>query len=133
MHPGYPLDAAALLIVELEGEKSQVEAEWARYSELGGYNANYALNDGGYLLGAYLFPRMVGPGRFELLGKYAQARFRDGLTPSDLDYDQKTTEIDFNYVIKQFNARMMIFFKNTGFDAVKTDFNQFGVGLQLQM
>ena len=28
--PGYPLDAAALLIVELEGEKSQVEAEWAR-------------------------------------------------------------------------------------------------------
>jgi len=28
--PGYPLDAAALLIVELEGEHSQVEAEWAR-------------------------------------------------------------------------------------------------------
>lgn len=28
--PGYPLDAAALLIVELEGEKSQVEAEWQR-------------------------------------------------------------------------------------------------------
>jgi glycolate oxidase len=27
--PGYPTDAAALLIVELEGEKSQVEAEWA--------------------------------------------------------------------------------------------------------
>jgi glycolate oxidase len=28
--PGYPLDATALLIVELEGEKSQVEAEWQR-------------------------------------------------------------------------------------------------------
>jgi glycolate oxidase len=28
--PGYPLDAAALLIVELEGERSQVEAEWSR-------------------------------------------------------------------------------------------------------
>ncbi|MCL6511608.1 MAG: FAD-binding protein [Anaerolineae bacterium] len=28
--PGYPLDAAALLIVELEGERSQVEAEWER-------------------------------------------------------------------------------------------------------
>lgn len=28
--PGYPLDAAALLIVELEGERAQVEAEWAR-------------------------------------------------------------------------------------------------------
>jgi glycolate oxidase len=32
--PGYPLDAAALLIVELEGEKSQVEAEWARLKEV---------------------------------------------------------------------------------------------------
>jgi len=30
VHPGYPLDAAALLIVELEGEKSQVEAEWTK-------------------------------------------------------------------------------------------------------
>ncbi len=34
VHPGYPLDAAALLIVELEGEKSQVEAEWARLKEI---------------------------------------------------------------------------------------------------
>lgn len=32
--PGYPLDAAALLIVELEGEKSQVEAEWLRLKEI---------------------------------------------------------------------------------------------------
>ncbi|BCX03818.1 MAG: FAD-binding protein [Candidatus Roseilinea sp.] len=32
--PGYPLDAAALLIVELEGERSQVEAEWARLKEV---------------------------------------------------------------------------------------------------
>ncbi|MCS7054903.1 MAG: FAD-binding protein [Thermoflexales bacterium] len=32
--PGYPLDAAALLIVELEGERAQVEAEWARLREV---------------------------------------------------------------------------------------------------
>ena len=32
--PGYPLDAAALLIVELEGEKSQVDAEWLRLKEI---------------------------------------------------------------------------------------------------
>jgi glycolate oxidase len=32
--PGYPLDAAALLIVELEGEKSQVEAEWLRLKDI---------------------------------------------------------------------------------------------------
>ncbi len=30
VHPGYPTDAAALLIVELEGERHQVEAEWER-------------------------------------------------------------------------------------------------------
>ena len=28
-------------------------------------------------------------------------------------YDQKTTEVNFNYVIKQFNARVMSFFKDT--------------------
>ena len=115
------------------GGAVSVEAEWARYDRLGGYNASYGTNDGGYILGAYLFPQMAGPGRFEVLGKYAHARFREGLTAFDFDYDQKTTEIDFNYVIRQFNARVMVFFKDTSFDAVRTDFMQFGVGLQLQM
>jgi glycolate oxidase len=49
VHPGYPLDAAALLIVELEGEKSQVEAEWARLKEIidasGPYQVKVAKND----------------------------------------------------------------------------------------
>jgi hypothetical protein len=110
-----------------------VEAEWAKYDGLGGYNANYGTNDGGYILGAFLFPKMVGPGRFEVLGKYAHARFRDGITPIDFDYDQDTSEFNFNYVIKQFNARVMMFIKDTSFDAVRTDFMQFGVGLQIQM
>ena len=110
-----------------------VESEYAKYSELGGYNGNYQGSDGAYILGAYLFPQMVGPGRFQILGKYAGANFEKGLTPADVDYDQKTTEIDFNYVIRQFNARVMVFFKDTRFDAVRTDFTQFGVGLQLQM
>jgi glycolate oxidase len=34
VHPGYPLDAAGLLIVELEGEASQVAAEFERLSVL---------------------------------------------------------------------------------------------------
>jgi hypothetical protein len=84
-------------------------------------------------LGAYLFPRMSGPGQWELLGKFGKARFREGLTLLDLDYDQKTTEVDFNYVLKQFNARVMIFYLDTRFDAVRTNFKKFGVGLQLQM
>ena len=115
------------------GGAFSVEAEWARYDQLGGYNANYGTNDGAYVLGSFLFPQMVGQGRFELLGKYAHARFRDGVRSIDFDYDQDTTEINVNYVIKQFNARVMMFFKDTSFDAVRTDFMQFGVGLQLQM
>ncbi len=115
------------------GGAVSVEAEWAKYDRLGGYSARYGTDDGGYVLGAYLFPSMVGMGRFEVLGKYAKARFREGITRLDPDYDQKTTEVDLNYVIQQFNARVMIFYKDTRFDAVRTDFKQVGVGLQLQM
>ena len=110
-----------------------VEAEWAKYDRLGGYDAKYGTDDGGYLLGAFLFPQLVGVGRFEVLGKFAEARFREGTTPLDADYNQKTTEIDFNYVIKQFNARVMSFFKDTRFDAVRPNFWQIGVGLQIQI
>jgi len=109
-----------------------IEAEWAKYDRLGGYDARYGTDDGGYVLGAYLFP-MSDSGRWEVLGKFAKARFREGITALDPDYDQKTTEIDVNYVIKQFNARLMMFFKDTRFDAVRTDFTQIGVGLQLQI
>ena len=110
-----------------------VEAEWAKYDRLGGYDARYGTDDGGYVLGSYLFRKAVGVGRFEVLGKFAKARFREGLTPVDADYDQKTTELNLNYVIKQFNARVMMFFKDTRFDAVRTNFKQIGVGIQLQM
>jgi hypothetical protein len=115
------------------GGAVSVEAEWAKYDRLGGYSARYGTDDGGYVLGAYLFPALVGPGKFEALAKYAQARFREGITPLDANYDQKTTELNLNYVIKQFNARLMLFFKDTRFDAVRTDFKQVGVGLQIQM
>lgn len=110
-----------------------VEAEWAKYDRLGGYSARYGTDDGGYVLGSYLFPQGIGQGRFQALAKYAQARFRDGITPIDFDYDQKTTELDLNYVIKQFNARLMLFYKDTRFDAVRPDFKQIGVGVQIQM
>jgi hypothetical protein len=115
------------------GGALSVEAEWAKYDRLGGYDPNYGTDDGGYVLGAYLFPKGAGPGQFELLGKFGQARFREGLTGADFDYNQKTTELNFNYVLKQFNARAMFFFKDTRFDTVRTDFMQVGIGLQFQM
>ena len=110
-----------------------VEAEWAKYDKLGGYNARYADSDGAYVLAAFLFPQVTGAGRFEVLGKFAKANFSEGLTTLDVDYDQKTTEIDLNYVIKEFNSRVMIFFKNTDFSDVLLSNKQFGVGLQIQM
>jgi len=115
------------------GSAATVEAEWAKYDKLGGYSSSYGIDDGGYVLGSYLFPKTSGPGQWEVLGKFGKARFREGLTLLDLDHDQKTTEIDVNYVLKQFNARLMMFYLDTRFDAVRTNFKRFGVGLQLQM
>jgi hypothetical protein len=107
-----------------------IESEYANYNRLGGYDPAYAKSQGAYALASYLFPKAVGMGKFEVLGKYAKAEFTHGITPS---YHQKTTEVNFNYVIKQFNARVMSFYKDTRFNRIKTNFWQAGVGLQLQM
>ena len=115
------------------GGAFSVEAEWAKYDRLGGYDARYGTDDGGYVLGSYLFPQKVGDGRFEVLGKFGRARFREGVTTLDLDYDQTTSEINLNYIIRQFNARAMTFFKDTRFDAVRPNFWQLGIGLQFQI
>jgi len=105
----------------------------ARYDQLGGYDPRYRVDQGAYILGSYLFPKLTGQGRFQALGKYAYAEFREGLTRFNPDYNQKTTELDLNYILKQFDARVMIFFKDTRFNAVNPNNKQFGVGLQLQI
>jgi hypothetical protein len=69
-------------------------------------------------------------GQFQILGKFAKAEFTHGTTPN---FDQKTTEINVNYVIKQFKARVMSFYRDTRFDKVKTNFYQVGLGLQIQI
>ncbi len=111
-----------------------IESEYTNYNRLGGYDPNYAKSQGAYGLGSYLFPKEVAignvKGKFEILGKYAKAEFTHGKTPS---YHQKTTEINFNYIIKQFNARVMTFFKDTRFNRDHPNFWQAGVGLQIQM
>jgi hypothetical protein len=114
----------------LNGGAFSIEAEYANYNRLGGYDPNYAKSQGGYGLASFLFPKQVGVGKFEILGKFAKAEFTHGATPN---YDQKTTEVNFNYVIKQFNARVMTFYKDTRFNRQRTDFWQAGLGLQIQM
>jgi len=110
-----------------------VEGEYAYYNELGGYDSNYNRSQGAYGLASYLFPNKIGMGQIEVLGKYGEAKFTRGKTVIDAPYVWKTTEIDVNYVIKQFNARVMFFYKNNNYTAVKTDSWQGGVGLQIQM
>lgn len=112
------------------GGAVSVESEYSNYNGLGGYNPAYRKSQGAYILASYLFPKKVGPGKFEILGKYAKAEFTHGPLAS---YDQKTTEFNFNYVIKQFNARVMSFCQNERFNRQMTNFWQAGIGLQVQM
>jgi len=114
-----------------EGGAFSIESQYNAYDGLGGYDGRYSKSHGAYLLGAYLFPKVGDhPGQFQILGKYAHASFEEGITE---DFDQDTTEINLNYIIKQHNARVMFFFRNTDFSAVKTDSKAIGVGLQIQM
>ena len=107
-----------------------IESEYANYNRLGGYDAAYAKSQGAYALASFLFPKAIGVGKIEILGKYAKADFTHGATPS---YDQKTSEVNLNYVIKQFNARVMSFFQDLRFNRQRPDTWQAGIGLQIQM
>jgi hypothetical protein len=117
-----------------KGGAFTIESEFGDYNRLGGYQAAYAKSEGAYGLASYLFPKEVPfgkyKGKFELLGKYAKAEFTHGTMPS---YDQKTTEINFDYVIKQFNARIMSFFEDQRFNRVQPNTWHAGIGLQIQM
>jgi hypothetical protein len=115
-----------------------IESEFSDYNRFGGYEANYAKSQGEYGLASYLFPKVVPiakfKGKFEILGKYAKADFTLGTVGlAAPNYDQKTTEVNFNYIIKQFNARVMTFFRDTRFNRLEPNFWQAGIGLQIQM
>jgi len=119
----------------LNGGAFTVESEYARYNGLGGYDPNYIKSQGAYGLASFLVPKAVGPGKFELLGKYAIAEFTDGVIATNFNpsYRQNTTEVNLNYVIKQFDARVMSFYRDTRFNSVRGNNWQAGIGLQLQL
>lgn len=112
------------------------EAEYAKYDGLGGYVGG-TKSDGWYVLGAYLFPAQVGIGKFQVLAKVGEATFEDNVPPiNPNDVDQKTIELNLNYIIKQFNARISAFYIDIDVESnsVSTlDSKQYGVGLQVQM
>ena len=108
-----------------------IESEYASYNGLGGYDGRYNKSQGAYALGAYLFPKAVGVGKFQILGKFAKADYTQGNKLAN--FNQKTTEVNFNYVIKQFKARVMSFYQDIRYDAVKPNTYHVGLGLQIQM
>jgi hypothetical protein len=106
-----------------------IESEYADYNGLGGYLPGSTKSQGAYGLASYLFPKVIGPGKFEILGKFARAESHGQKT----SVDQKTTEINFNYIIKQFNARVMSFYRDTRYSKQAPNTWQVGLGLQIQM
>lgn len=111
-----------------------IESEWATYDGLGGYpspiGTPYEKTDGYYLLGAYLFPGSD-KGRFQVLAKFGTATYDYAFGE---DVDQDTLEIDLNYIIKSFNARMSLYYLDKSFDPITgADTSTIGLGLQIQM
>ncbi len=109
-----------------------IESEYSRYNGLGGYNASYAKSEGAYGLASFLIPKRGRQGNFELLGKYAIAEYT-AKASSAPNYRQNTTEANFSYILKQFDARIMSFYRNASYNAVTPNNWQAGVGLQIQL
>jgi len=106
------------------------EAEYASYNGLGGYVPGTKKSQGAYGLGSYIFPKAVGMGKIQILGKFAKAESmgqKNSVT-------QKTTEVNLNYLIKQFNARVMTFYRDTRFNTTATPNSWLaGIGFQIQI
>jgi hypothetical protein len=113
--------------------------------------AGLASSHGWYALASYLFPRPLGWGSIQPLVKYSDKSYESGyaitptsaisggtVTPTYLQgYVLKTTEVDLNYIIKEFNARVGLYYLHQSstspltFDGAAP--NEFGLKIQLQM
>ncbi len=114
-----------------------IESEYAKYDGLGGYGAPaiagdvYEKSDGAYVLGAYMFAGAVGIGKFQVLGKYAMTTY-DYFSGGSVDQD--LVEVNLNYIIRAFNARVSLFYIDSSFDPNSgAGSKQMGLGLQVQM
>jgi hypothetical protein len=111
-----------------------VEAEYAKYDHFGGYAGDKS--DGYYVLGSFLFPQVVGIGKFQPLVKYAHAKYEfDSVLP---DNTQKTIDVELNYIIKDFNARVSLYYMDFQYDKQMSsiglaDRKVYGLGIQLQI
>ena len=112
-----------------------VEGEYIKYNELGGYGSPngvpYTDGDSWYVLTSYLMPQPVGPGKLQFLGKFGTTKYEKVLISGE-DLEQDTTEVNVNYIIKSFNARVSLFYLDKSYsDASVYDTQSVGLGVQL--
>lgn len=117
-----------------DGGAFTVEGEYIKYDDLGGYPAPTATvssnGDSYYLLTSYLFPKVIGIGKPQLLAKFGTTTY-EGIAGAT-DIEQDTLEININYVIKSFNAKASLFYLDKSYsDAAAPDTTAIGLGLQL--
>lgn len=123
-----------------------LEGEYIVYDGLGGYGLpaqngdpaatgivapGYTDGESWFLTGAYLLPTPVGPGKLQFLGKFGTTTYDAGLaTGEDLEMD--TTEVNVNYMIKGFNARVSLFYLGKAYSSdAAADTESVGLGVQL--
>jgi hypothetical protein len=108
-----------------------VEAEYMHDNGLTGSTTS----KGWYGLGSYLFPQVIGIGKIQLLGKYSQKTIDGGFVDeSTFAADKvKTLELNVNYIIKSFNARVGLYYLHQKDDLGDFAPHEIGLKLQLQM
>jgi hypothetical protein len=103
----------------------------SEYQHDNGLNTT-ASNHGWYVLGDYLFPQVIGWGKFQLLDKYSQKTF--DATSLSASLKNKYNEVNINYIIKEFSARVgMYYLTKTSDVPASSSPKEFGIKLQLQM
>lgn len=112
----------------MNGGAFTIESEYARYNGLGGYAG--IKSEGAYGLASFLFPKPIGVGKIQVLGKFAETEYTDP-RPS---YRQKTTDVEIGYIMKQFDARLYAYGRNVSFNSyLMENYWDAGLGLQLQL
>jgi hypothetical protein len=109
-----------------------VEAEYQKDNGLNSNGFNNAASHGWYGLASYLFPQVIGIGKFQLLEKYSQKTYDSTATTDSAEI--KTNEVNVNYIIKEFSARVGAYYLTQTSDIpAAVSPKEFGIKLQLQM
>lgn len=123
-----------------------VEGEYIVYDGLGGYGlpaqnldpsatgvlaGGYTDGDSWFLTTSYLIGEPIGPGKLQLLGKFGTTTYDKGLASGE-DLEMDTTEVNLNYILKSFNARISLFYQGKAYSSdAAADTSAVGLGVQL--